>query len=66
MNNLKMEIFCQLEEERKITERNNKAKAYSAKAKREKAKTKLALSIIGGAAMSVPVLYGMLFFITLV
>lgn len=63
MNNLKMEIFCQLEEERK-------AKAYSEqvtrKAKREKAKAKLALSIIGGAAMSIPVLYGMLFFITLV
>lgn len=67
MNNLKMEIFCQLEEERK-------AKAYSEqvtrKAKREKAKAKakvkLALSIIGGAAMSVPFLYGMLFLVTLV
>ena len=67
MNNLKMEIFRQLEEERK-------AKAYSEqvirKAKREKAKAKakvkLALSIIGGAAMSVPFLYGMLFLVTLV
>lgn len=66
MNNLKMEIFCQLEEERKITERNNKAKAYSAKAKKEKAKAKLALSIIGGAFLSLPLFYGMLFVVTLV
>ena len=53
-----------------IVNAERKAKAYSKsiarKSRKEKAKTKLALSIIGGAAMSVPVLYGMLFFITLI
>ena len=47
-----------------------KAKAYSKavarKAKREREKRNLALSIIGGAFLSLPVLYGMLFIITLV
>lgn len=32
----------------------------------EKAKRKLALSILGGAVMSLPLLYGMLFLVTLV
>lgn len=47
-----------------------KAKAYSKsvarKAKREREKRNLTLSIIGGAFLSLPVLYGMLFVITLV
>ena len=47
-----------------------KAKEYSKsvarKAKREREKVKLALSIIGGAFLSLPFLYGMLFVITLV
>lgn len=47
-----------------------RAKAYSKsverKAKREREKAKLALSIIGGAFLSLPILYGMLFVITLV
>ena len=47
-----------------------KAKAYSKavshKAKRECEKRNLALSIIGGAFLSLPFLYGMLFVITLV
>lgn len=56
--------FMEMEySERKAREYSN---LVARKSRKEKAKTKLALSIIGGAAMSVPVLYGMLFFITLV
>ena len=47
-----------------------KAKAYSKavsrKAKKEREKRNLALSIIGGAFLSLPVLYGVLFIVTLV
>lgn len=47
-----------------------KAKAYSEsiarKSRKEKEKAKLALSIIGSAFLSLPLLYGMLFVITLV
>lgn len=56
-----------------IVYRERKAKAYSdaiAASKRqsriEKAKAKFVLSIIGGAIMSLPILYGMLFLVTLV
>lgn len=56
-----------------LVNRNYNARRYSesVKAKRrasriEKAKTKLALSIIGGSIIGVPMLYGMLFLITLV
>lgn len=50
------------------SERKTKAysKAVSRKAKREREKRNLALSIIGGAFLSLPVLYGMLFVITLI
>ena len=49
-------------------ERNAKAysKAVAQKVKREKEKAKLALSIIGGAFLSLPVLYGVLFVCSLV
>ena len=47
-----------------------KAKTYSEsvarKAKREREKRNLALSIIGGAFLSLPLFYGMLFIVTLV
>ena len=53
---------------REFTEEEAKAysKAVARKAKREREKRNLALSIIGGAFLSLPVLYGMLFIITLV
>lgn len=66
MKGLKMEIFEQMERERKIEERNERAKQYSKRTEREKNKAKLALSIIGGAIASLPFLYGMLFIITIV
>ena len=47
-----------------------KAREYSnlvaRKSRKEKAKAKLALSIIGGAFLSLPLFYGMLFVVTLV
>ena len=53
-----------------IVNAERKAKAYSEsvarKSRKEKAKTKLALSIIWGAFLSLPLFYGMLFVITLV
>ena len=53
-----------------IVNAERKAKNYSEsvarKSRKEKAKAKLALSIIGGAFLSLPLFYGMLFVITLV
>lgn len=65
MENLKMEIFEQMEMERKIAERNEKARNYSKQVEKEKNKAKLALSIIGGAIATLPVFYMMLFIIAI-
>lgn len=65
MDGLKMEIFEQMERERKIEERNTKARRYSRKVEREKNKAKLALSIIGGAIASLPFFYMVCFIVTL-
>lgn len=63
---LKLEIFQQMEKERILKQRERNARKYSAKVNVEKEKTKLALSIIGGAIACLPILYGMLFLITIV
>lgn len=57
---LKLEIFQQIEAERELAERNKRAAIYSRKCCREKAKVKLALSIIGQAIIALPVFWGLL------
>lgn len=63
---LKLEIFQQIEDERKLAERNKRAALYSRKCNREKAKAKLVLSIIGQTIIALPVFWGLLVAVSLI
>lgn len=60
MEQLKLEIFQQIEVERELAERNKRAVRYSRKRNHKKAKAKLVLSIIGQAIIALPVFWGLL------